>query len=49
MINFLTTKEIINIHNRMISAYGGLKGYSDAGWIESMVTRILNRHVYEGV
>ncbi|MNB68460.1 Toxin Doc [compost metagenome] len=32
----------------MIVAYGGLEDYSDAGRIESMVTRILNRHVYEG-
>lgn len=48
MINFLTAKDVINIHDRMISAYGGLEGYADAGRIESMVTRILNRHVYEG-
>jgi death-on-curing protein len=48
MINFLTTKDVINIHGHMISVYGGLEGYSDAGRIESMVTRILNRHVYEG-
>lgn len=48
MISFLTTKDVINIHDRMISAYGGLEGYSDVGRIESMVTRILNRHVYEG-
>lgn len=48
MINFLTTKDVISIHDRMISAYGGLEGYSDVGRIESMITRILNRHVYEG-
>ncbi|MDL4454985.1 type II toxin-antitoxin system death-on-curing family toxin [Klebsiella michiganensis] len=48
MIHFLTTKDVINIHDRMISVYGGLEGYSDAGRIESMITRILNRHVYEG-
>lgn len=48
MISFLTGKDVISIHDRMISAYGGLGGYSDAGQIESMVTRILNRHVYEG-
>lgn len=48
MINFLTAKDVINIHERMISVYGGLEGYSDAGRIESMVIRILNRHVYEG-
>lgn len=45
MISFLTSKDVISIHDRMISAYGGLKGYSDAARIESMVTRILNRHV----
>ncbi|HHR3735551.1 TPA: type II toxin-antitoxin system death-on-curing family toxin [Salmonella enterica] len=45
---FLTDKDVIAIHDRMISAYGGLEGYSDAGRIESMVTRILNRYVYEG-
>lgn len=48
MINFLTSKDVITIHDRMISTYGGLAGYSDTGRIESMVTRILNRHVYEG-
>lgn len=48
MIHFLTTKDVISIHDRMISAYGGLEGYSDVGRVESMVTRILNRHVYEG-
>ncbi|MEJ5074899.1 type II toxin-antitoxin system death-on-curing family toxin [Scandinavium goeteborgense] len=48
MISFLTGKDLIDIHDRMISAYGGLEGYSDAGRIESMATRILNRHVYEG-
>jgi len=48
MISFLTSKDVISIHDRMISAYGGLEGYSDAARIESMVTRILNRHVYEG-
>lgn len=45
---FLTAKDVITIHDRLISAYGGLEGYSDAGRIESMVTRILNRYVYEG-
>lgn len=48
MIHFMTAKDVIDIHDRMISAYGGLEGYSDVGRIESMVTRILNRHVYEG-
>ncbi|RAY95972.1 type II toxin-antitoxin system death-on-curing family toxin [Enterobacter cloacae] len=48
MISFLSAKEVIRIHDRMISAYGGLEGYTDAGRIESMVTRVLNRHIYEG-
>lgn len=48
MMIFLTTQDVISIHDRMISIYGGLAGYEDAGRITSMVTRILNRHVYEG-
>jgi len=48
MIHFLSGKEIILIHDRMITSYGGLEGYTDSGRIESMVARILNRYVYEG-
>jgi len=47
MIYFLSSKDIIGIHDRMIAAYGGLAGYTDPGRIEAMATRILNRHVYE--
>lgn len=42
MIYFLSSKDIIGIHERMIAAY------ADSGRIESMATRILNRHMYEG-
>lgn len=48
MIYFLSSQDIIGIHQRMIVAYGGLAGYADPGRIESMATRILNRHIYEG-
>ncbi|MBU9824553.1 type II toxin-antitoxin system death-on-curing family toxin [Rahnella perminowiae] len=48
MIYFLSSKDIISIHERMIAAYGGLAGYADPGRIDSMATRILNRHIYEG-
>ncbi|WP_034500123.1 type II toxin-antitoxin system death-on-curing family toxin [Buttiauxella agrestis] len=48
MITFLTTTDVITIHDRMISVYGGLHGFADVGRIESMITRILNRHIYEG-
>jgi death-on-curing protein len=48
MISFLSSKDIIGIHDRMIAAYGGLAGYADPGRIESMAIRILNRHIYEG-
>jgi len=48
MIHFLSGKEIILIHDRMITSYGGLEGYADPGRIESMAARILNRYVYEG-
>lgn len=48
MIYFLSSKDIINIHDRMIVTYGGLAGYNDSSRIESMATRILHRHLYEG-
>lgn len=47
MITFLTSREIMVIHERMIASYGGLAGCADRARVESMVMRIINRHLYE--
>lgn len=48
MIYILSSKDIIGIHERMITASGGTAGYADRGRIESMATRILKCNMYEG-
>lgn len=48
MIKFLTVSQVIQIHDRQLEEFGGLPGYRDSGIIESIITRVQNRHDYEG-
>lgn len=48
MIFFLTTEQVIEIHDFQLEEHGGLDGYRDRGSIDSMVSRVENLHAYEG-
>jgi len=48
MISHISPEEVIALHDGLIARYGGLSGMSDAGRVEALVSRVINRELYEG-
>ncbi|MDT7128818.1 type II toxin-antitoxin system death-on-curing family toxin [Citrobacter braakii] len=49
MITFLSAERVIQIHDYQLAEHGGLPGYRDFGAISSIVARVENTHLYNGV
>lgn len=47
MIFFLTTEQVIAIHDSQLEEFGGLPGFRDTGMLEGMVSRVENLHLYQ--
>lgn len=47
MIHFLTTKQVVAMHDWQLHRFGGLDGIRDHGALDSMVARVENLNVYE--
>ena len=47
MIHFLTTRQVIAMHDWLLDQYGGLPGIRDHGALDSIVARVENLNVYE--
>lgn len=47
MIHFLTTRQVIAMHDWQLNLYGGLPGIRDHGALDSIVARVENLNVYE--
>ncbi|EAO1133563.1 type II toxin-antitoxin system death-on-curing family toxin [Salmonella enterica] len=49
MISFLSSAEVIQIHEQILSRTPGLAGCNEPGRVDAICDRVLNYHLYESV
>ena len=48
-MKLVSSEEVIEFHDRLISRDGGVAGMADPGRADAIIHRVLNMHHYEGV
>ena len=48
-LKFISAEEIIGFHDRILMTTPGVKGLSDPGRVDAIISRVINLHDYESI